>query len=1152
MLAAFMTYRGLNACLTCCAFLWLGSCASAPTELGSSSAHQRAQNAAPPVVDLRTPPPSCPNPPPPSSRAAEQPVFIVQQHHSRPILRAALSGNGRILATSAFDGTVRIWDTQTGLLLRRILTEGNFSNISISNSGNTLVYYAPDATAGGQTVIAAVDLGSDAPPRPFTQYGEFKVFPDGKTAAVGLTNLSIYDVKTGAVLRELPLGLQKNHIVLSLALDPEGKRIALSAPGEIIVIDLQSFQISSRFPLPALSGPMDHARELSFAGDQLIARNTAGIIHIINSKGGTPAIRLAGTFLAHASTNDRIFTIDQNNKPAAWDAKTGISLPFLAADPRAVHLIAASADGSTLALIAADQVNGNAIALQDGFTMSHIRTIESPPAHLRALALHPSGTQFATGSQINTMARWNLASGELMQLAPFGESSPIECISYDGKGEQIAWTSPSSYFVRVRENNRGRMIRQWRPHGDQFVRFSEFLPNSSELITVAQDGSALAWNLGGPLPPLPPKRPIRNADIEKPAGVRPIGSFGKPVRRGAMSSDGKLIALDDNSGLLGVLEVDTGKVRWTAQANTLTAYDASRFIAFSPDSRKVLLSGFDLLPNDRKMPTITPTLRAFDAATGALLATEKPQTTGPMAGRGNTIVLGGYRPILLDAQTLARKASIAPIDREVTAVAAHPTRDLFLLSGDGGSTWIVSAQNAKVNAIMVAASGGDFMTSTPEGAFLSSLDGARNAAWAFNGPLEGFAFEQFSAQFDKPDYVRKRIFDIAGESAEPLAEVSRPPRLEFESLPSASTTDEMATLKAKVTSPKRVERVRAFVNGRPAADQLVCANDTTIELNVPLQAGRNRIGLVAYDAAGFASNPMYTDVVTASPKLQKPDLWIISIGVSEYPNLLPEQQLDFADDDAGAIAMLLSQKAGENRPFNAVHRSVLLNSQVTVDSVKDAIAKLSEMKPDDLAVLFFAGHGLRLPQGNMVFLTSQASMEPQSAQLHGIGWDHIQNALGNARGRVLVLLDACHSGHVSTDIVVPNEALARELSVRGRAGVLIFAAARGSQLSYEVPPSGISPSASFRGLELALEGKDRPTAALPPGLAGGHGLFTSALLEALAGNAPDRDRSGAIEIGEFTDFVTFRVKSITQGAQTPWIARRELFGDFVLAPRRGP
>jgi uncharacterized caspase-like protein len=183
----------------------------------------------------------------------------------------------------------------------------------------------------------------------------------------------------------------------------------------------------------------------------------------------------------------------------------------------------------------------------------------------------------------------------------------------------------------------------------------------------------------------------------------------------------------------------------------------------------------------------------------------------------------------------------------------------------------------------------------------------------------------------------------------------------------------------------------------------------------------------------------------------------------------------------------------------------------------------------------------------MVLLTSRAALNRASAQAEGMGWDRIETALQKASGRVLLLLDACHSGHVSTEIVAPNEALAQQLAAQNRTGVLVLAASRGSQLSYEVPPprGGVQQVGS-RGFDVVWEGKPptRVTRKLPTG----HGLFTSAVLEALEGRAVDRDRSGAIEVAELIDYVTERVTTASKGKQTPWVARREFFGDFVIAP----
>ena len=375
----------------------------------------------------------------------------------------------------------------------------------------------------------------------------------------------------------------------------------------------------------------------------------------------------------------------------------------------------------------------------------------------------------------------------------------------------------------------------------------------------------------------------------------------------------------------------------------------------------------------------------------------------------------------------------------------------------------------------------------------------------------------------------------------------RPPSIRVASGGAVRTDGRTAKLAAHVRSPGQVERVRAFVDGRPAVDRLVCSADADVALDVPVPAGESRVALVAYDSEGLSSNPVLVDVESKRAGA-RPALWVVAVGVSRYPGLGPEQQLEVADDDARALAEAFGAQAGQGKRFERAHVETILDSDVTPERVLGALAGVAKAAPDDLVVVFLAGHGVTLPEGGMVFLTSRATPKADVARREGIGWTELQGALDKVPARVVVLLDACHSGHVSTERVAPNELLARDLAARGKSGVLVFAAARGAQLSYEVSgPSAAPGASSSRGLELAWDGAPRLAKPLGPA---GHGLFTSALLEALAGEAVDRDGSGAIELGELVDYVTERVRASSNGKQTPWVARREMFGDFAVARPR--
>lgn len=83
--------------------------------------------------------------------------------------------------------------------------------------------------------------------------------------------------------------------------------------------------------------------------------------------------------------------------------------------------------------------------------------------------------------------------------------------------------------------------------------------------------------------------------------------------------------------------------------------------------------------------------------------------------------------------------------------------------------------------------------------------------------------------------------------------------------------------------------------------------------------------------------------------------------------------------------------------------------------------------------------------------------------------------------------------------------------------------------------SGATVIASASGVELALESPEW-----------NNGVFTYALLDGLQSGAADRDKSGETRISELRDWVTQRVRELTQGQQTPTVRQEQLDFDFVI------
>lgn len=1056
---------------------------------------------------------------PPSDHA---PTMLVQEGHAKDLASAVLSADGRVLATSARDGTVRIWDTQTGLLVRRFAAQPTLVDATMSGDASMLVFSgvldAPQPTA-----VAIVDLIRGSVIR-MAQAARFALSPDGRLMAVP-------SAQGGVDLVETRSGRGVGHIALPAALlpatvafHPKGDRLAIGQVGRVAVADVKSGAIAfQRDRTPA--NPADGIDKIQFAGDSVVAMSRQSGVEVFAPDGTSR--KFPGPVMDAAATADRLWTVAGALELKAWDLKTG--KPVSPPEPsRNVERVVASADGSTLVILSKDWLLGRVMHIMDVRTMQTVRTIEGRNASVVAAAFAPDGKQLATRGTDSSLTLWDLGDGRMLGRHRVGmrllyTDSPL---AFDSTGQFVVTGSVPVMVVHAAS---GRVARQWKAHGDHDATFAAVLPGS-KLITAGRDGRVVSWDLAGTQ--LPRQRPAHaHVELARPPS-RELGKVALHVTSAALSPDGMRIALLGQENQVAVMDLGSGKLQWQAPLPvgiTLQGASPMSMRAAFDSKGRLLVSGNDV--------TVGNVLRVYAAKDGAVAGNVKLPTAGALAATRRVILVGGAQPVLLDAKTLQVRQQIRTVDTTVTSVTADPQKNRFVLGGDSGATSLVSAKTGEVQVVLVSTPGGEYLAATHQGAYRASIDGARAIAWSYTEPLEGFAFDQFAAGFELPQVIEQRL---AGKRAAAPGRVSRPPRVCLDRASYPPQVDARTiTVRPTVASTSAGGQVRVYVNGRMAAEQALSEKVQTASVKVPLSAGRNRLAVIATNEAGFASNPQVIDVESTA-KVDKPALWVISVGVSRYPNLAPEHQLEVADDDAQAIAAALSQQAGAGGQFSKVHAVTLVDSQVTVKSVEQALEQLSKMKPDDLAVVFLAGHGVRIDEGKMVFLTSRASLKRAAAKRHGIGWDRIEALLQQAQGRVLMLLDACHSGHISVENIALNDRLAASLAAGGRSGVVVFAAARGRQLSYEVSAT----RGSTRGLELAWDGAAAPVAAVP---SKGHGLFTAAVLEALAGKAPDRDESGAIELGEFVGFVTERVRSASNGRQTPWVARREMFGDFVVA-----
>jgi TolB-like protein len=248
--------------------------------------------------------------------------------------------------------------------------------------------------------------------------------------------------------------------------------------------------------------------------------------------------------------------------------------------------------------------------------------------------------------------------------------------------------------------------------------------------------------------------------------------------------------------------------------------------------------------------------------------------------------------------------------------------------------------------------------------------------------------------------------------------------------------------------------------------------------------------------------PQPTAMDTGSAATSGSILWLLSIGVSRYAS--PDLNLEFADADAQAMADTI-QSAARNGPYREVRSLVLTNEDATRESILGGLSRfLGQAGPDDVAVLFVAGHGIRdLTSGSYYFLPAPATAENLVTEgLRMSDFDEMLRVVRRNVRAMVVMLDTCHAGAlgIPSSRVVSADEMARQMTAGE--GFFLLAATKPGE-----------------------ESKEQSSLA--------HGAFTYAVLEGLRGSA-DSDGDGTLSVSELFGYVARRVPLLTQGRQHPY------------------
>lgn len=400
---------------------------------------------------------------------------------------------------------------------------------------------------------------------------------------------------------------------------------------------------------------------------------------------------------------------------------------------------------------------------------------------------------------------------------------------------------------------------------------------------------------------------------------------------------------------------------------------------------------------------------------------------------------------------------------------------------------------------------------TDDGHYDATFEGAEAVQVRFPGLKGLFRYHQFEAVLRSPDLLKAALLGRP-LPASPTT-IPTPPTVGLALDPNAASG--RLTGKVEATSARALSAIRLYVDGRLVQEMAATGTRWEQRIELPSPGGGRWITAVAVDAQGLSSQA--ASIRSAGPRIAQGTLHAVVIGVDRYEDAKLER-LEYAESDAKRFAAALSSRRGIG--VETVHITPLLGAKATPASVLAAVNDAARNTgPRDTLVIFYAGHGidgasLNQPTAGWVLATRQTRVGDLSRT--ALSWLALADALRDARGKIVVTLDACRSGVAGREASAANDAAAAALITRAGAPIVILAASKGRQDSGETKALG--------------------------------GLFTSALTSAMRDGTGTLDRRSGdlIDLGALYAAVKVRVTRDSAGYQTPWLARNALVGEMSL------
>lgn len=511
--------------------------------------------------------------------------------HSEAIVSFALSADGTVLASGAFDTErgVRVWDARTGKELYRIEERGGL--VAISPDSKTLVTGGEGATlfcwdlhTGKETRQISV---ASARGKRIQGLRQVSFSPTSKYLAVsswyadpGSTTIHLLDSASGKQIVEFSAPDDGGHGSSQFVFSPDSRSLAMIEGKEntVYLWEVATGRIRARLGKGALTCVFSPDGKTLFLGEAMAIR----LIDLRTQKETRrftdfPGLYTAGTGALAVSPDGKILAAGGGYGDSSirlWNIGTGKLIREIPAGP--AKTLAFSADSTVLVSAT------NVLRLWDVRTGKECVLAEVPRLALSCAVFAPDGKSLAVTGGVKGARLIDVATRK--ELHRFSEDEFVRALAFSPDGKNLALAGKQLHLGEVTS---GKMIRSFKGHSlaPSSVAFSR---DGRVLVSGSYDGTVRRWETA---------TGKEISQFRHPSGRSPDRLLG--VHAVALFPDGKNLASLAGQ-TIRVWDVDTSKVAsqysgqdWNGPCGPLALSPDGKVLAFEQYEVDVVLQDVD-------------------------------------------------------------------------------------------------------------------------------------------------------------------------------------------------------------------------------------------------------------------------------------------------------------------------------------------------------------------------------------------------------------------------------------------------------------------------------------------------------------------------------------------------------------------------------